>query len=316
VSSPASTPVSAPVSSPVSAPASSPVSVPASSPVSVPASSPVSIPVTSPVGSPVTVPTERPDAGQPTHQPSSYPSGVPSVQPSAAPSQPTFSPTISPHIHEVVKITGDMILKFVKTNEFTNSTKKVLIESIYNISGNPTKCRLVDIENLHPSVNITSFRRLQSLTTTATTNAYDYEVIFENTYLMTDYPAYNSTYLAFLKKEAIKSAVVDGTFEDVLRAKANENGVPALAHTSCNDIALTSSVTTADDADSNSSNDSPTLSAGAIAGITIGCFVGAALLGFLVYHYVVSNRYKQAGYAAPGVAEHQLATRDHTVVAV
>jgi hypothetical protein len=242
----------------------------------------------------VNFPTNRPSVNQPSGQPSAQPSSQPSSQPSASPSSPTFKPTNSPSAHDRVLINGKLILKKISC-DCVNSTRNVLKEAILNISSNPHECDIQNAKKLLSSV----FRPLALSIRAASASSDNYEVDFMNVYEMFSYPGLNSTYLAALKTKLIKAAVVDGRFEDALRYAAAKHHVAGYSNVTCDDVALTTTIVSSDGDSSSSSSSSTSLSTGAIAGITVGCFVASVLVFLVARHFVLkSNSNGEPGASA------------------
>ena len=81
----------------------------------------------------------------------------------------------------------------------------------------------------------------------------------------------------------LSTAVSDGTFTSNLQTYSTSTGATGFA------TASSTSVTTADLLDDDGGSDDKSLSAGAIAGIAIGCAAFMALLGAAVYYYFSSS---------------------------
>jgi hypothetical protein len=312
--SPTAYPVTTPVASPVSTPYSSPVSnptAPVSSPVTTPVASPVSSPVTTPVQNPVASPTVgapfAPFGGgggpgptsQPTGQPSSQPSSQPTFQPSFMPSVVTASPVChGRRCHDHIEIVGRLILKSCSCETMSNSSLAIILQVVTSISLNPQKCDLLTISKLLSTIKL---QRFKSLIAPQSTTSNNFEVNFFDNYEMIYYPGFNVTHIAGLKTNAIRTAVESGTFQTLLRHFAQIQNVSELMNVSCNAVSLNTTIFAADDDSSSKKDDVSQLSIGAIAGISVGCFV-ASVLGFIFFIQYWNSK-KENNEASSGVEE-------------
>jgi hypothetical protein len=234
-----------------------------------------------PTASPANCPTCPGGGGIVTRKPTVSPSVKPSFKPSAKPSViVTRSPTLSPNRHknQFIQIKGKLFLSHCGCS--SNSSISIFIEAILNISANPQSCKLLSAE-FEGILKIFTMKNLFSLTSSSSD---DYQLDFMNLYYMIFYPGQSATTISSQKQQQIRNAVEDGTFQKVLRHLAKIKNVPELQNVTCEGVELTSTIITPEDEVNSSSK--PKLSAGAIAGITIGAFVGAFLVFMVVAHYV------------------------------
>jgi hypothetical protein len=243
-------------------------------------------PVVHPTGSPAGCPTCG--GGGPgavvTRSPSVSPSVKPSFKPSAKPSVVvTRSPTLSPNRHKntFIQIKGKLFLSHCGCS--SNSSLSIFLEAILNISANPQSCKLLSAE-FEGILKIFHMKNLLSLTSSSSSSD-NYQLDFMNLYYMIFYPGHNASSISSQKQQQIRNAIEDGTFVNVLRHLAKVNNVPELQNVTCEGVELTATIITPD-GETDSTSSKPKLSSGAIAGITIGAFVGAFLLFIVVGRYV------------------------------
>jgi hypothetical protein len=246
----------------------------------------------------VPIPSSTPSAAPPTGQPNNVPTSHPTSQPSG----PTAKPTVNPDLNKLIHIKGDMILKHVATNTWNEHAEDILVMALFNISAHPRNCDVLGDGVKLPS---SSFKVLSFVKSAAVDN--NFEVIFENIYPMTDYAAYNVTYIAALKNRIIKKAFADNSFNHALHYYAETQHAEELSNAECNEVTLTTTITTEGD-DSSSDDKKPLLSTGAIAGIAIGGFFAVSFLGFGIYYLFTRHASADAGkYQKPG---------DHVTISV
>jgi hypothetical protein len=265
------------VSSPSSAPFS-PVAVPSVSPFTV-TNKPIAV-THNPTAKPVTATPSVTGSGpssQPTGQPTSQPSGQPSQQPSI---QPSSSTACNGHYcRDRIEISGRLILDSCFCNSFSSADLRVILQAIEAISVKPQTCDILSTKKLSKTT-VGSFR---SLSTSLAVTANSFEVKFLDNYEMLYYPKQNTSFVATSKTQAITDAVEQGTFQAILRHLAASRALAELFNVSSTKVYLNTTIISGDSTEEGE-HSTPRLSAGAIAGIAVGCFVGIVLFFiFIVY---------------------------------
>jgi hypothetical protein len=216
----------------------------------------------SPVASPTTA---KPNSMVPTATPSFKPNAVVTNRPSFAPNH-----------NDYITIVGTICITAVQAAEMNQSCVNIISETITIVSSTTNHalctCNIVSITKVTGLLAKAKY----ALTSGDESHSEDYQVTFHNTYYMKDYPGFATQDIANQKEQQLKTKVENGDFEDIMKQAAHDNNVPELYNAHATALTTVTTITSPDHPEENSETTKHyELSAGAIAGITIGSVVGA-----------------------------------------
>jgi hypothetical protein len=211
---------------------------------------------------------------------------TPTSQPSSQPSsQPTDHAVChGKHCRDRIHISGKLVLHSCACNALSSISIEIIIEALNGCSLKPQQCNVISTS---PYTGASRFSRLMGFSsgivpqTAESDNLNDFNVNFNTDYDMKYYSNQDSKSIASSKETAIRTAVESRSFQEILRHLAMIHNNSELAQVECNAVSLETTIESEDDS---SSNNTHKISNGAIAGITVGCFVAGVLGFFVVFH--------------------------------
>jgi hypothetical protein len=210
------------------------------------------------------------------------------------PSSPTVPPSFAPNYNDRIEIHGRLVVKSVTSTQCTDVCREVLLEVVFSVSSQPQECKIVSVSRVLVRSSSSKLRAvILSVDLYETDSGNSFEVNFFDKYVMRDYPAYNTSFIATQKTDAITESVEDGSFQTILRDVASQKNVTELMNATCAIVDLDTIIIVSDDGGSSGYypySKGPLLSIGAIAGITVGCFVAGVVAFLLVLRYFEAKK--------------------------